>query len=148
MNRPSWKEYFFTLAEQVSSRSTCLRRQVGCVIISNDRKILATGYNGAPSRAKHCTEETCLRKGVPSGTELHKCKSVHAEQNAICQAAEYGVSLKGSTLYCTHKPCYICIKMIVNAKIQTVYYKNDYPDSLTDELMKESDIELEMIKCN
>ena len=145
-NRPSWKEYFFSICELVATRSTCIRKDVGCIIVSEDKRILATGYNGAPRKTKHCTEETCLRKNEKSGEGLHKCKAVHAEQNAIAQAAEYGIPLKNSILYCTDKPCYICIKIIINAGIKTVYYKKDYPDTQTDILMLEPDLPLELIK--
>ena len=147
MERPSWKEYFFGIAEQVKSRSTCVRRQVGCVIINQNKSILATGYNGAPSRAKHCTEETCLRKDIPSGSQLDRCKAVHAEQNAICQAVKNGVKLDNSIMYCTCKPCFICLKMLVNSGIKTIYYKNDYPSDLVDDMIKEPDIEIELIAC-
>lgn len=144
--RSSWKEYFFSICELVATRSTCIRKDVGCVIVSEDKRILATGYNGAPRKAKHCTKETCLRKDALKGQDLHKCKAVHAEQNAIAQAAEYGIPLKNSIMYCTDKPCNICIKIIINTGIKTVYYKNDYPDDQTDTLMLEPDIPLELIK--
>ncbi|MCD6155442.1 MAG: cytidine/deoxycytidylate deaminase family protein [Candidatus Atribacteria bacterium] len=141
--RPEWDEYFMSIAELVSSRSTCLRRKVGAVLV-REKRILATGYNGAPSGIKHCTPKTCLRskQGVPSGKQQELCRGLHAEQNVIIQAALHGVSTRGATLYCTHKPCILCAKMIINAGIVRIVYRNHYPDPLADEMLQEANIEM------
>ncbi len=143
VKRPEWDEYFMNIAELVSSRSTCLRRKVGAVLV-RERRILATGYNGVPSGIKHCTPETCLRskQGVPSGKQQELCRGLHAEQNVIIQAALHGVSTRGATLYCTHKPCILCAKMIINAGIVRIVYRNHYPDPLADEMLQEANIEM------
>jgi dCMP deaminase len=114
--RPTWEEYFMDITHLVAKRSTCLRRQVGAVLV-RDKKILATGYNGAPSGLEHCLEVGCLREklGIPSGERHELCRGLHAEQNAIIQAAYHGVGIRGATLYCTNHPCIICSKMIINA---------------------------------
>ena len=119
--RPSWDQYFMDIVELVSLRSTCLRRKVGAVLIK-DKRILTTGYNGVPTGIRHCSEVGCLRDrmGVPSGERHELCRGLHAEQNAIIQAALHGVSIKGATLYCTNHPCIICAKMIINSVITTV----------------------------
>jgi dCMP deaminase len=142
MNRPSWEEYFMEIARLVARRSTCLRRQVGAVVVK-EKHILATGYNGTPSGIKHCTETGCLRQqmGVPSGERHELCRGLHAEQNAIIQAAKHGVNIGGSTLYCTNSPCVICSKMIINAGITGVVFLDGYPDSLSSELLQESGID-------
>ena len=141
--RPEWDEYFMSIAKLVSSRSTCLRRKVGAVLV-REKRILATGYNGAPSGIEHCTPETCLRskQGVPSGKQQELCRGLHAEQNVIIQAALHGVSTRGATLYCTHKPCILCAKMIINAGIVRIVYQNHYPDPLADEMLQEANIEM------
>jgi dCMP deaminase len=128
----------------VSKRSTCLRRQVGAILVK-DKKILATGYNGAPSRLDHCLEAGCLReeKGIPSGERHELCRGLHAEQNAIIQAAYHGVRIQGATLYCTNHPCTICSKMIINAGITQIVYEEGYADSLAAHILKESGIETE-----
>ncbi len=115
-SRPDWNEYFMSIAELVSKRSTCLRRKVGAVIVK-DKRILSTGYNGAPSGIKHCIETGCLRErlNVPSGERHELCRGLHAEQNAIIQAAYHGVEIKDSVIYCTNLPCVICTKMLINA---------------------------------
>jgi len=145
--RPEWDEYFMAIAELVSSRSTCLRRKVGAVLV-RDRRILATGYNGAPSGLAHCTKETCLRekRNIPSGSQQELCRGLHAEQNVIIQAALHGVSSKGSVLYCTHKPCALCAKMIINAGIIRIVYQNPYPDPLGDELVNQAGLEVCIFK--
>ena len=139
--RPSWDEYFLKLAFEVSKRSTCLRRAVGAIIVK-DRRILATGYNGVPSGLRHCEETGCLREqlGVPSGQRHEICRGLHAEQNAIIQAARYGVSIEGSVLYCTTQPCTQCTKMLINAGITEIVYAEGYPDDLARELLEESGI--------
>jgi dCMP deaminase len=141
MSRPGWDSYFMNIAQLVATRSTCLRRQVGCVIVL-DRRILATGYNGAPSGVAHCGEIGCLRQvqGIPSGERHEMCRGVHAEQNAIIQGARHGVSLLGATAYCTDEPCSICTKMLINAGIQEIIYAGDYPDKLSRQLLKEAGV--------
>jgi len=131
----------------VAQRSTCLRRQVGAVLVK-DKKILATGYNGAPSRLEHCFDIGCLRerKGIPSGERHELCRGLHAEQNAIIQAAYHGVAIGGATLYCTNHPCIICSKMIINAGIEKVVYEDGYADNLAKEMLKESGINIEKFK--
>jgi len=145
--RPDWNEYFMAIAELVSTRSTCLRRRIGAVLVL-ERRILATGYNGAPSGLAHCTLETCLRekRQIPSGSQQELCRGLHAEQNVIIQAALHGVSSKGSILYCTHKPCSLCAKMIINAGISRIVYQNPYPDPLGDELVSEAGLEVCIFK--
>ncbi len=127
----------------VSTRSTCLRRKVGAVLV-RDKRILTTGYNGVPSRLAHCREVGCLREKmrIPSGERQEICRGLHAEQNAIIQAALSGISVRGATLYCTHQPCITCSKMIINAEIKKIIYKEDYPDKLAQEMLKEAGIEL------
>jgi dCMP deaminase len=142
--RPSWEEYFMDITHLVAKRSTCLRRQVGAVLVK-DKKILATGYNGAPSRLEHCLDVGCLREkqAIPSGERHELCRGLHAEQNAIIQAAYHGVEIRGATLYCTNHPCIICSKMIINAGIQRVAYENGYADALAKEMLRESGIKIE-----
>lgn len=141
--RPSWDEYFMSIAELVASRSTCLRRAVGAVLVK-DKRILSTGYNGAPSGLSHCIDVGCLREqnNVPSGERHELCRGLHAEQNAIIQAARHGVTTKGASLYCTHHPCVICAKMIVNAGISAVIIKDLYSDPLSAEVLQEAKIEV------
>ncbi len=141
--RPDWGPYFMEIARIVSMRSTCLRRNVGAVIVKNKR-ILASGYNGAPSGLRHCAEVTCLREkmNVASGERHELCRGLHAEQNAIIQAAYHGVSINGAELYCTHLPCSICIKMLINAGIGEIYYEEGYPDDLSLDMIGESKIKL------
>ncbi len=143
MSRPSWPEYFMTIAEMVAKRSTCLRRHVGAILVKNKR-ILATGYNGAPAGLKHCEEVGCIRQNasIPSGERHELCRGLHAEQNAIIQAAYHGISIAGSTLYCTNKPCVICSKMLINAGILKIFYEKFYDDPLADQMITESGIEI------
>ncbi|BAT71336.1 dCMP deaminase [Thermosulfidibacter takaii ABI70S6] len=143
MSRPSWDRYFLEIAKLVSSRSTCKRRKVGAVVVK-DKRILATGYNGPPSGVAHCTEIGCLREqlGIPSGERHELCRGLHAEQNAIIQAALHGVSLKGAEIYCTTFPCIICSKMLINAGIKRIYYVEGYPDKLSEDMLKEAGVEL------
>lgn len=142
-SRPDWGPYFMEIARIVSMRSTCLRRTVGAVIVK-DKRILASGYNGAPSGLKHCVEVSCLREkmNIASGERHELCRGLHAEQNAIIQAAYHGVSINGADLYCTHLPCSICIKMLINAGIQEIYYEEGYPDDLSLDMIQESKIKL------
>lgn len=141
--RPDWDNYFLELTDVVKKRSTCLRRQVGAIIVK-DNHILSTGYNGVPTKISHCSEVGCLREKlkVPSGERHELCRGLHAEQNAIIQAALHGVSIKDATIYTNTKPCSICTKMIINAGIKRIVYQIDYVDKLADELLAETDIEL------
>ncbi|MBE0430018.1 MAG: cytidine/deoxycytidylate deaminase family protein [Thermoleophilia bacterium] len=143
LSRPSWDEYFFQIAQQVATRSTCMRRQVGAVLVK-DKRILSTGYNGAPRGIVHCIDAGCLREQmrVPSGERHELCRALHAEQNAIVQAALHGVKIEGSTLYCTHQPCSLCAKMIINAGIVEVYFNEGYPDELAAGFFAEAGIRL------
>lgn len=141
MERPSWDAYFMEIARTVARRSTCLRRQVGAVLV-RDRRILATGYNGAPAGLPHCETTGCLREklGVPAGERHELCRGLHAEQNAIIQAALYGVSIAGATAYTTCEPCAVCAKMLVNARIERIYIAATYPDTLAREILAEAGI--------
>ncbi|MFA5035137.1 MAG: cytidine/deoxycytidylate deaminase family protein [Candidatus Margulisiibacteriota bacterium] len=141
--RPSWDDYFMKIAHDVAERATCVKRNVGAVIIK-DKRILASGYNGAPRGFKHCTAETCIRKqmDIPSGQRHELCRGLHAEQNAIIQAAWHGVKIEGGTLYCTFQPCVICVKMIINAGLVKLVYEGGYPDALASEMLKDSKLEV------
>ncbi len=145
-NRPSWHQYFMEMAFLASQRSTCIRRKVGAVVVL-ENQILATGYNGAPKHVSHCGETGCLRQkmNVPSGTMHELCRGVHAEQNAIVQAAINGTSIRNATLYCTNHPCSICAKMIINSEIRNVYIADDYPDPLAKEMFAEAGVELILV---
>jgi len=142
-NRPSWETYFMDITFLVAKRSTCLRRTVGALIVK-DKRILSTGYNGAPTGIKHCIETGCLREklNVPSGERHELCRGIHAEQNAIIQAAYHGASIKDATLFCTNMPCSICAKMIINAGLKKVYYHSGYADSMSEEMFAEVGIDL------
>lgn len=144
MQRPSWDEYFMEITHLVAKRSTCLRRQVGAVIVK-DKNILATGYNGAPSGVAHCLDVGCLREKlqIPSGERHELCRGLHAEQNAIIQAAKHGTNIDDSTLYCTTMPCIICSKMIINAGVRRIVYEEGYSDSLAEEMIRESGVVVE-----
>jgi dCMP deaminase len=139
--RPDWDEYFMGIVELVAKRSTCLRRSVGAALV-RDKRILATGYNGAPSGLHHCLDVGCLRERlqIPSGERHELCRGLHAEQNAIIQAALHGVSVKGATLYCTNQPCIICAKMIINAGITMAVVKDGYADKLAEEMLAEAGV--------
>ena len=141
MDRPSIDEYFMEMAKLVSTRSTCVRREVGAVIVK-DKRVLSTGYNGAPKGSKHCEELGCIRVelNVPSGTRHELCRGVHAEQNAVIQAAYFGVSVKDSTIYTTTFPCSMCAKLLINAGVKEIVYYDGYPDDLSKELLAETDI--------
>lgn len=141
--RPDWDEYFLKIADLVSERSTCLRRRVGAVLVK-EKRILSTGYNGAPSGVPHCLEVGCLREKmrIPSGERHELCRGLHAEQNAIIQAAYHGVSVKDSILYVTCHPCSVCAKMIINAGIRKVIISQGYPDSLAATMLKEGGVEV------
>ena len=144
--RPDWDHYFMEIARVVSKRSTCLRRSVGAVIVKN-RQIVATGYNGTPSGLEHCAVTGCLREQlkVPSGKMHELCRGIHAEQNAVVQAAFHGVSVNGGTLYCTHQPCVACTKILINAGIKSIVYANTYPEKLAEEMLKASKIEITIL---
>lgn len=141
--RPSWETYFMDICILVAKRSTCLRRSVGAIVVKNKR-ILATGYNGAPSGVAHCIETGCMRENlkVPSGERHELCRGIHAEQNAIIQAAFHGVSIEGATLFCTNLPCSICTKMIINAGIKKIYYLNGYADPMSKDMLREADVQV------
>jgi dCMP deaminase len=143
MKRPGWDQYFMEITSIVARRSTCLRRQVGALLVK-DRNILASGYNGAPSGIVHCLEVGCLRDrlSVQPGQRHELCRGLHAEQNAIIQAAKHGTNINGSTLYCTTLPCGICAKMLINAGIRRIVYEEGYPDALAAEMMTEAGIEV------
>ena len=143
MPRPSWPEYFMAITKMVAKRSTCLRRQVGAVLVK-DKRILSTGYNGAPSSLRHCEEVGCLRTdtSIPSGERHELCRGLHAEQNAIIHAAYHGIPIKEATLYCTNKPCVICSKMLINAGIEKIFYEAGYDDLLADQMLEEAGIEI------
>lgn len=142
--RPSWDEYFMEIAEVVATRSTCLRRRVGAIIVQ-DKRILATGYNGAPTGLSHCGVSGCLREQlqVPSGERHELCRGLHAEQNAIIQCAVHGISVQGATLYSTTQPCVLCSKMLINAGIKKIIFQGAYPDELSLRLLQEAGIELQ-----
>jgi len=145
--RPSWDEYFMGVAFLVSERSTCLRRRVGAVL-TKDKQILATGYNGAPKNIAHCEKTGCLREelGIPSGQRHEMCRGLHAEQNVILQAASFGVSTKGSIIYVTNTPCSICAKMIINAGILEVIIDSEYPDEMAIDFLKEAGVKLRKVE--
>jgi len=140
--RPTWDEYFMQITQLVATRSTCLRRQVGALLVK-DRNILATGYNGVPSGIRHCEEVGCLREQlkVPSGERHELCRGLHAEQNAIIQAARHGINIQGAKLYCTDSPCSICSKMLINAGIEQIVYGRGYADDLAREMLAEAGVE-------
>ncbi|MBP7401622.1 MAG: cytidine/deoxycytidylate deaminase family protein [Clostridia bacterium] len=141
--RPSWDTYFMQITELVKTRSTCLRRQVGALVV-RDRRIVATGYNGAPAGIAHCAEVGCLRQqlGIPSGERHELCRAIHAEQNALIQAARYGAVVQGGTIYVTCQPCSLCAKMLINAGIARIVYKGDYPDELASSMLQEAGVEM------
>lgn len=141
--RLNWDNYFINMAFLASSRSTCIRRKVGAILVI-DNHVLSSGYNGVPIHLPHCGDIGCLREKekIPSGERHELCRGAHAEQNAITQAAVNGVSIKYSTLYCTHFPCSICSKMIINSKILKIVYKEGYPDDLGMDLLKGANIKL------
>lgn len=141
MPRPSWDEYFMSIAEQVSGRSTCLRRNIGAVLVK-DKRILATGYNGVPSGLAHCEDVGCLReqRNIESGSRHELCRGIHAEQNAVIQAAKHGIPIDGASIYCTHQPCVLCAKILINAGVIEIMFRESYPDPLSQELLAEAGI--------
>lgn len=144
--RPGWDTYFMDMAKLAARRSSCLRRAVGAVLVK-DRRLLATGYNGVPSGVTHCEVTGCLREklDVPSGERHELCRGLHAEQNAIIQAAFHGVSIREAVLYCTNLPCIICAKMLINAGVRRIVYLEGYADSLTEEMLREVGMELVLL---
>jgi dCMP deaminase len=145
LERPTADDYFMEIATVVAKRSTCLRNQVGALFVRNKR-ILTTGYNGAPSGLDHCDQVGCARDGVASGTRHELCRAVHAEQNAIIQAALHGISIEGATLYCTHQPCILCAKMMINARVAKVVYQQSYPDQTALDFLQQAGIEVVRVK--
>jgi dCMP deaminase len=146
-NRPSWHQYFMQMAELAATRSTCLRREVGAVIVK-DNQIISTGYNGSPKRIRHCADTGCIRlkNNIPSGERHELCRGVHAEQNAIIQAAINGTSLKGATVYCTNQPCVICSKLLINSEVSNIFIRDTYDDELAQEMLQEAGIEMYQLK--
>ena len=147
--RPSWDEYFMRIARLISTRSTCLRRQVGAVIVRGQR-ILSTGYNGAPNKITHCLEIGCLRDAmqVAPGERHEICRGIHAEQNAILQAALSGTGIKDAKIYITSHPCSLCAKMLINAGIIGVVYEGEYPDELAIQMLSDANIKAEKYSCD
>ena len=145
--RPDWQTYFMDLAQLVSSRSTCIRRQVGALIVKENR-ILSTGYNGTPTGIRHCIDRGCLRDElkIPSGQRHELCRGLHAEQNAIIQAAYHGVSIESGEIYCTNQPCIICAKMIINAGLKKIIIGDSYPDELAAEMLEEACLKVVVLK--
>lgn len=145
-NRKNIDEYFMAIANVVKTRSTCLRKQVGAVLVKNNQ-IISTGYNGSPSKTEHCETKGCLRQqlNIPSGKRHEICRGAHAEQNAIAQAARNGVSTEGSVIYITHSPCSMCAKIIINSGITKIIFNDDYPDDLGKQLLSEAGIEAKHI---
>ena len=144
--RPSWDEYFMEMAKLVAKRSTCLRRSVGAVLVK-DKRILATGYNGAPRGLKHCIDIGCMRQKlkIPSGQRHELCRALHAEQNALIQASLYGISVEGSLLYATNQPCVICAKMLINAGIKEIIIGEGYPDKMAMDFLRQAGIRVRRI---
>lgn len=144
--RPSLDEYFMEIAAVVAKRSTCMRNNVGAIIVKNKR-ILSTGYNGAPRGLEHCLDIGCLRdeRNIESGTRHEVCRAVHAEQNAIIQCAIHGASTEGATLYCTHQPCILCTKMMINAGIRRVVFREGYPDPESVDYLNAAEVEIRQL---
>lgn len=144
--RKSWPMYFMDIAYTVAERSTCLRRKVGAIAVL-DKRILATGFNGAPSGVAHCLEVGCLREqlGIPSGQNHELCRGIHAEQNVVIQAAVHGISLRGAELYCTTFPCFICTKMLINCGIRKIWISENYPDEYSKRMLAEAGVEVTVL---
>lgn len=147
--RPSWNEYFMKITIDVAKRSTCLRRNVGAILVK-DNRIISSGYNGAPNKLKHCLELGCLRDelNIESGTHLEICRGLHAEQNALMEAARFGIETDGAICYVTHHPCIICAKLLINAGIVKIVYNEGYPDpnGLSAKFLKDAGVEVEKFK--
>lgn len=146
MQRLPWPDYFMNITYLVSERSTCTRRRVGAVAVK-DKRILATGYNGAPAGVPHCLEAGCLRQqlGIPSGQRHEICRGLHAEQNVIIQAAVHGINIAGAELYCTTHPCVLCSKMLINCGIRHICYAENYPDKLASTMLHEAGVTVERL---
>jgi len=147
-NRPSWHQYFMTITRQVAERSTCERAKVGAVIV-RDKNILATGYNGAPAGMPHCIDVGCLmyQSKTPNGETEENCfRTIHAEMNAIAQAAKNGSTIKDASIYITHTPCIHCLKVLVNTGIKSIYYEKPYKLHTLDELLRYTHVELEKVE--
>lgn len=146
IERPDWDNYFMKIASVVSTRSTCMRRRVGALLVCN-RRILSTGYNGAPPGLNHCSEAGCIREElkIPSGEKHELCRGLHAEQNAIIQAAVHGVAIRDSILYCTHYPCAVCAKMLISAGVQSLVLSSNYPDNLAKNLFSEAGVFVDFV---
>ena len=145
INRPNLDQYFMEIATVVAKRSTCLRNQVGALFVKNKR-ILSTGYNGAPAGLEHCDVVGCARENVESGTRHELCRAVHAEQNAIIQAARYGINITGASIYVNTQPCVVCAKMLINAGIEEIVYQNPYPDELAMSMLEEAGMKLRVFE--
>jgi dCMP deaminase len=147
MKRVTWDNYFLKIADCVAERSTCLRRKVGAILVA-DKRILATGYNGAPKNLAHCSEIGCLRMtlNIKPAERIEICRGIHAEQNALVQAAFFGLPVAGATLYSTHFPCITCAKMLINAGIKRIVVRKLYPDNLAREMLSEAGIKVELVK--
>ena len=145
--RPTWDEYFLKITREVAQRSTCLRRQVGALLVL-DKRILATGYNGAPKGLAHCLDIGCLREklGIPPGERQELCRGLHAEMNALLQAASYGIQIGGATLYTTNHPCITCAKMLINCGVRRIVALDDYPDGLSKDILREAGVRVEIVK--
>ena len=130
-----------SIAEQVAGRSTCMRRHTGAVLVK-DKRILATGYNGVPAGLAHCEQVGCLReeRNIASGSHHELCRGIHAEQNAVIQAAKHGIAIAGASVYCTHQPCVLCAKILVNAGVVEIVFRDSYPDELATALLTEAGI--------
>ncbi len=141
-----WPEYFMNITYMVAERSTCLRRRVGAIAV-RDKRILATGYNGAPAGTPHCLDIGCLRQqlGIPSGQRHEICRGLHAEQNVVIQAAVHGTPIAGSTIYCTTHPCVLCTKILINCGVTGIFYAEDYPDNLATQMLAEAGIPAEKL---
>lgn len=145
--RPSWDEYFLQMAQFVSKRSTCLRRQVGAVAV-RDKRVLATGYNGAPSELAHCTDIGCVRQKlkIPSAQRQELCRGLHAEQNVIIQSEIHKIDLKDSILYVTNQPCVTCSKMLIGVGVKEIVILEGYPDELARRMLKEAGIKIKRVE--
>ena len=144
--RLPWPIYFMRIAHLVAERSTCLRRKVGAIAVK-DKRILATGYNGAPAGCAHCLDIGCLRqqRGIPSGERHELCRGLHAEQNVIIQAATHGINMYGAGIYCTTQPCIICTKMLINCGVKDIHYAEGYPDELSREMLVEAGVHFDTL---
>ena len=145
-NRIPWPDYFMSIAYLVAERSTCLRRKVGALAVK-DKRILATGYNGAPAGLTHCLDIGCMREkmGIPSGQRHELCRALHAEQNVIIQAAIHGVGIEGADIFCTTQPCILCAKMLINCRVRAIYYAEGYPDDMSRDMLDEAGIPYERL---